>query len=207
MASLAVLTGDIVNSEDIDPAHLDQAIAILEQCCTQISEWDDINHIRFSRVSGDGWQVALRPGKFALRAAVLLRAQLLAQNIAQDTRVSIAIGDGPDTLPKDLNSASGAAFTQSGRALSRMAKRMRMTSEGDKRVQATVLLIDFLMTQWTRNQANVMSHALHHPAQPQGDIARQLGKTPQAINKTLHAAGFLAVEAALKLIEQSHDAS
>lgn len=207
MTLTAILTGDIVNSSKLSAAQLDRAMDALERTCASVRHWEGVTLTRFSRVSGDGWQMALAPSQLAARAALAMRAAVLCAPDAEDTRVSIAAGHvPPETVPGDLNAASGTVFTASGRALAALPAKQHMVFSGDPLKGACIVLLDHIASTWTTNQADLVGHTLPLPKPTQEVTARKLDKTPQSVSKALRSAGFPAIETALTLIESTADA-
>lgn len=206
MDPIAVLTGDIVNSGDLDASELGTAMAALQNDVRQMPDWPRVRASGFARRAGDGWQAALTPPCFALRAALSLRSSIRQEGKHLETRISIALGQGTPPF-SDLNSAVTPVFIASGRALEALPRDCLMSVYGGGTLDATARLLDHISRGWTPAQAAAVHAALHAPDAPVRVLAQTLGKSRQAVDQALHAAGYPAINAALTLIEEVQDAS
>lgn len=197
--NLAVLTGDIVKSTQVDPDLLDAGFTALETAMA----WFQDHHggqVWFTRFRGDGWQIAVTPAPFAPYALFLAWAAL-GQN-GLHTRVSLAMGQG-HISDDGLNAAHGQAFLQSGHGLEAMASATLHTDAScPASWQAALPALTFIAQNWTQKQALVCAHALRQWPEKQNAsaIARSLGSTRQSIQKHLESAGYDAFEAALTVL-------
>ena len=88
----AVLTGDIVKSSKLTAAQLESVRECVLAAVDQARGWRrGIVKGKAEFYRGDAWQVLLADISHALRVALLIRASVIAQGIA-DTRVSIGLG-------------------------------------------------------------------------------------------------------------------
>lgn len=111
MQDWAVFTGDIVRSSGMSAAELSDMFAALERQCHMIADWPE-SRTHFMRYRGDGWQMAL-PVRYALRAALVMRAAARATGKGHDTRFGIGLG-AAQIESGDLAAAEGPAFVQAG---------------------------------------------------------------------------------------------
>ncbi len=193
----AVLTGDLIGSDDLAPEVLDGAIAALAQSAHLIKG------AAFARRGGDGWQVAIPAPRLALRHALILRAAL--RSLGKDFATRIAIAAGPGTLPEDgdPNAAHGPAFTASGRLLEALPSAAGMAHAAGGALDAATRLADYISAAWTPAQARAI-HLMLAPGAPiRAEAAKALGITRQAVNQALWSAGYPALDAALGLIEDA----
>lgn len=203
--TIAVLTGDLVNSAGLGPEGIARAFGALAACAEGQEAWMGAP-LHFSRHRGDGWQAVLARPALALRSGLAFRAALRALGEVFDSYIAIAEGAAPPTLAPDLNRQTEGVFTLSGRALDgvksgRPGPRMAHATGGA--IGAATILADRLAQDWTPAQAQAVLPALApgrdhtHAA-----IARSLGKSRQAVTKSLHAAGQDALAQALAILEQ-----
>lgn len=204
MTQIAVLTGDIVASTDLEPSALGALFDELKVETARIFTWSE-GSAPFSRRGGDGWQLALEDARIALRAALALQCACKSHGV--ETRVSIAQGAYDLPFPLDLNEAFGDVFTASGRALDALPRHVLITHASAGPIGAAAALADQISQQWTKPQAAAVRLALDPASGARKDIAKVLGKSRQAVDQALRAAGFAAIERALDLIEESRDAS
>lgn len=201
---IAVLTGDLVLSALLGPERITRAFGALEACALMQAGWMGAS-LRFTRHRGDGWQVVLARPRMALRSALTFRAALRAQGDEFDSYISIAEGVAPRDIVADLNSQTGEVFVESGRGLDELkeAKRGRMIHNSFGPVDAATILADRLSQGWTQAQAAAILPTLApdydgtHSA-----IARRLGKSRQAVTKSLQASGQDGLELALGVLER-----
>ncbi len=205
---IAVLTGDIVSSTALGPEKLERAFDALRDCAEMQAEWMGEN-LHFTRHRGDGWQVALAEPKYALRSALAFRAALRAEGAEFDSYIGIAEGDVRGPLEANLNNQTDAVFIESGHALD-MASIIEPADfefPTDKQRNAILCLADHISKTWTSAQAAVMLGMLSPRTETTyTEIANALGRTRQAVTKSLEAAGYKAIERALSESEsdESH---
>ena len=198
----AVLTGDLIASRT--SGTVDSAMQALSRSATEIASDGPVT--LFDRHRGDGWQVFLSEGAYALRAALRLVAALKAAGVGLETRIGIGIGAA--TLPdsQDLGAASGEAFTLAGDVLEGLGRAGRigmppLPGPCDAAYQAMVALLDRQSRSWKPAQARALFAALERSGPTQEDIAERLGVTRQAVQVSLSSVGLPALDAALHAFE------
>jgi hypothetical protein len=199
----AVLTGDLIGSTHQTADRVDDAMSTIRIAANAIAAWhippDDT---RFTRNRGDGWQIVVRQPAFALRAAVVIQAKLIA--IGMESRISIGIGEVTSLGTANLADAAGTAFEISGKQLDTMGNTWRLTiSRTNSPASEDGLIADLLgerMGKWTAAQAEA---AAIHMASPSKivtlhEIAEKLGISPQAVNDRIRGAGCNVVRSVLQ---------
>ncbi len=197
---IAVLTGDLVRSTDLEQDRLDQAMQALAAAAARASSWHGAS-LMFSRNRGDGWQVCLARPDLALRTALCMRAALRTGGKDLATRIAIAVGDGDPGSTGDLNAASGPVFVASGRGLDALELPAMMTFEGGGALGAAVRLADHVSQGWTEAQARAVGPMLEPDTPVRREVAQAIGISRQAVDQALEAAGYPALAEALTLIE------
>ena len=201
---IAVLTGDIVGSTALGAEKLERAMAALAECAEVQADWHG-ESLRFTRNRGDGWQVVLARPEMALRSALAFRAALRAEGSEFDSYLAIAVADTHIAIADDLNAETGAAFVHSGAHLDWMkteAGTPRIFIYPETSATAAAILADHVSQNWTPPQANAMRIMLAPNDQTSyTDVARLLGKSRQAVTKSLEAAGQEPILMALGIIE------
>lgn len=202
---VAVLTGDLVKSRQSDPASIERAMQVLGRSAATLTDICDAD-TRFTRFRGDGWQLVLGSVRVVLRASLLLVADLRANDIGIETRISAGIGHYDSLGTANLSDATGSAFFVSGNHLDAAPKRKRLLVAGgrsrDQNWQAAIFdLVDHQVSSWSRPQAEAVAMALRHGQMTQQDIADQLDITRQAVQLRLATAGYSALETALTAFE------
>lgn len=203
--SIAVLTGDLVNSGTLGPEKIARAFRTLAACAEQQAAWIGAP-LRFTRHRGDGWQAVLMSPQKALRSALTFRAALRVEGDDFDSYIAIAEGPAPERLLADLNAHTEDVFVRSGQGLDDLKKTrlpLRMVHQGLGPIDAAVILGDHLSRGWTQAQAQAILPMLDPTfSGTQSDIARRLGKSRQAVAKALQAAGWETLELALATLER-----
>jgi hypothetical protein len=207
--AIAVLTGDLVRSSDLSVADLARARSALEHAAQHIAGWKTkpvVGPVEFFR--GDAWQLALGvPGLF-LRASILVRARLRAEDARFDTRIGVGLG-GYDELNLDRTSLStGEAFTISGSALDGLAGGSGISVDVPDGVRdrfgwvrPMAGLCSAIADQWTEKQALLVARMLESRDVQQTNVAAQLQVTRQSVSKQLLAADFGALNEAVDYVE------
>lgn len=210
----AVLTGDLVRSSALDKKELDAVRRDLFTAAGAINQagWAGGKLLRgepeFFR--GDAWQLLLTDPRWALRAAIYVRAALRAQGLA-DTRIAIGIGAVDSVSRTRVSLSRGEAFSLSGHVLDNMSPRFRMAiavPEGSRAtggwLSAVVALCDCIISRWQVRQAQVTSLICLHKSASHADIARLIKPrriSQQAVSKALGTAGWSGLEQAMDRFE------
>lgn len=191
MQNWAVFTGDIVRSGELSAGELQHVFDALADTAQAVAGWPD-SHTIFARFRGDGWQMTL-PARYALRAALAMRAAVRTQGKGFDSRIGIGLG-AAQINGNDLASADGPAFIASGRALDGLARGPRMSApQGPAPLRSALPLADVIAQSWTPKQAQV-ALALVAPSPPtQEALAASLARSRQMIQKQADAAGVSAL--------------
>lgn len=190
--NVAVITADIVNSTKLPKAEfkkLSKTLGVLLQ---------EHQHEFFR---GDSFQVFVKNPADALQ--VLLQARtatvkLSSRDIITDIRASIGISNA--RLPiKSLSTASGDAFTLSGRAFDNLGKDRRLTIVCDEKQAAANLalqvistFIDYIFYRLTVKQAAVVLELLMNRTQT--ETAKRLKKSQATVHKHTQSAGWPEIE-------------
>ncbi|MCK0170658.1 SatD family protein [Aliiroseovarius sp. S1123] len=210
MPEIAVLTGDIIGSTSLSKEALDQIVARLKAATIEMSDWKTENNAiktAFARRGGDGWQAILTAPELALRAALFLRASLMAMGPYQ-TRIAIGTGSGDVShqTMADPNHGYGHAFFSSGRLLENLPRNATLQHATAGGTAAASSLADHISSTWTEAQAHAMALAIAPENHTQQVIADQLGISRQAVAKSLKSAGYPAIKLALHQIESGEAA-
>ena len=193
---MAVLTGDLIDSQKLPAAIVSRAMETLAQVAADFTP--EGRKAAFNRFRGDGWQMLVPDATRALDATLAVIAALRTDEHLPATRIGIGIGSGP--APEgdiDLSAMSGPAFVASGRALDAMPRRSRLAIAGEPVGpwhEAVIALVDHVAQGWTAAQAEAIAHWLRAPDATQDDIAAPLGITRQAVQARLAAAGAASLQ-------------
>lgn len=213
----AVVTGDVIDSSSLAadqrkllPGELhrigDELVALLGA--------DRVSPLAV--FGGDSWQVLVNAPADALKAALYVRASLLASRLDVDTRLAIGIGT-VDFVGESIEESDGEAFRLSGRALKGLATEQRTMafSHPDQRVSApwdaVCLLLDTLIrSKWTAVRAReelggaspralaIVGSLRGWPASRSAAELWPHPVTPQAVGDNLNRAHWADIERVLK---------
>ncbi|HUU74911.1 MAG TPA: hypothetical protein VMW63_02350 [Methanoregulaceae archaeon] len=202
----AVVTGDVVGSSKL-PADkrkillqcldsgFDAALRVVDESASHLPP--------FEVFRGDSFQGILSKADQGLRAALIIRASLLAQpeirkGIRLDTR--IAIGVGPvQFVPKErVGLGDGDAYRFSGGELETLKKRkvnLMIKTPWDSfndELRTESFLADAIIRSWSPAQAEAMLYALSGATQ--AGIAHTLGISQEAVFYRLDGAKNWAIQ-------------
>jgi hypothetical protein len=219
----AVFTGDLIGSSKASPLKLEATMANLAGTAQFLTEFTGAD-TKFTRFRGDGWQMVLSSPESYLRAVALIFARLKADDQTLSTRFAVGVGAVDSFGTSDLRDAKGPAFEYSGRALDGLTRDRDLAitigpddpvaflgrTENRPRMDGTIAWSDaailsifsFIVSRWTRAQAEAVAVTLEHDMEKQGTVAAKLGITRQALNLRLTGAGYGPILTAIKLTEQ-----
>lgn len=212
-AVFAVLTGDVVQSTKLAARDLAAAREAIAYALGEARAWRRgafKGAPEFFR--GDSFQALMAAPGLSLRAALFVRARLIAETGA-DCRIAIGLGAVESVSRTRVSLSRGEAFVASGRALDKLSAGRLAIHAGEAFAEglgplapllpAYAGLADALVSGWTRRQAEVACAALALPARTQDAIAASMKVTKQAVSKTLDAAHWRALDAALAAFESA----
>lgn len=206
---IAVLTGDLVASRKLGRDDVSAAMEQISRTARHLGDMHDTD-TRFTRFRGDGWQITLAAPGAALRAALLIIADLKRAGHKTETRISVGIGHWQSLGSHDLSDASGTAFVLSGRQLDAMPRHARLEvaaeestlGKAESGCQAAIFgLAAWIASRWSQPQAEAMAMALRGDRATQERLAVHLGITRQAVHARLSGAGYQSIAKALAVLE------
>lgn len=208
----AVLTGDIVGSRQLSAERLGRMRRLIAAGAAAFGRRQPRALCGVPEVfRGDAWQLLLSEPRWALRVALLVRAQLLAGDDVR-TRTSIGIG-GVDVVDRRRVSLStGEAFTLSGHALDHITGYFDLTGALPARAAplaawfpAMLHLCSGLVRSWTRRQAEIVSLALLSDNPTHETIAGTLRPrvSKQSVTESLAAARWRPLLEAIRVFEET----
>lgn len=199
----AVLTGDFVKSRNIVSEQYDTVLYHLEQLLVSQSA---ILGCSYSFYRGDAFQILLPQPQAAVKLAFYLRLTLLS--LGQDCKVSIGLGEVTN-IRYDVKSASGPAFTLSGRGLDQLAAGRRMAIHCQLLALQDLLavplqLADAMLSKLTQRQAEALLLYIIAPNSSHDAIAARLGTSRANATKLLNNshADYQLVQAFLLYCQQ-----
>lgn len=177
-ARICVVTGDVVASSALTPAQREDLLRELKAASAAVAELlgPEALPLPVDVYGGDSWQMAVTEPARGLRAALLLRAHLLAHvtpdaRTPVDTRLALAIGTVERVPGARVSEGEGTAFRRSGRAVTELGdRRMAFVTDPDDALadwDITFRLLDEIVRAWTARQARAMTGALRGWSQEQ----------------------------------------
>jgi len=188
----AVITGDIVRSEQIALDKRGLLIQVLHQI---IEDLEEKSPMRMELFRGDSFQIVINSPDMSLEIASMLRAGLKSNTpkgsgTEWDARISIGIGR-IDYQGDRIVTSDGEAFKLSGRGLDTMEK-SRLTvhtcwQDVNDELDAGLAFVDDLITGWSVHQAKAIYLSVGKGLS-QSNIASILTQSQQNVSKTLASA-------------------
>lgn len=208
----AVITGDIVNSSNLNSIERQQVLNFIKTIFKQIeTEEDKISDIgqNFVIIRGDSFQIVIKTVKKALKYIILLRAGLrglFSKDVAQlcDARISLGIGS-VSYWGRNISESDGDAFRYSGRAFDNKKNKGRLLiktydEEFDDEINVYFNLIDSIISDWTSSRAQIIYEKILESKQV--NIVMKTGISASAISKRLNSAHWNSVELLLNRFEK-----
>lgn len=217
----AVITADLVNSSGMSFDQKERLLECIQNRLIQLQSNGIIINGQLYR--GDSFQCLLTSPANGLRAALILKTYIKSLDPASlkssplqetasglifidkmfDVRVSIGMGDVVYNK-SELGLSDGEAFHLSGRKLDDMKKQKLTfaisTEDGYKEELITLsTLLDFIISKTTALQCEVITLKLEGFTEV--DIAERLAVQQSAVNQRAAAAGWNAIEHAVKRFE------
>ncbi|HLL43620.1 MAG TPA: hypothetical protein VK369_10800 [Segetibacter sp.] len=225
--SLAVITGDIVASREIDTSRRQSLYADLKEFLNLLKKEEWISNYEMFR--GDSFQCVLEKKEYVLRASLLIRAFIKSyvslgdkkngrhsskDRITtkgyfpgkQDIRLSVGIGQVDFYNKNNLAHSDGEAFQISGEELDHIKKaQYRMTLKTNNEdfndsIEPTILLLDAVLQKWTNNQAETVLYKLKNFKEE--EIGKALKISQPAVNQRVRTSQWFAIEKSLNYFEK-----
>lgn len=175
MADYAVLTGDLVDSGKIPSEQYDNLLYQLNQLLTKVSAAQG----RYNIFRGDAFQLLLADPDRAISGMLIIRLGLISHG--WDARISAGFG-GISNPRADTKTATGEAFTLSGKGLDNMTTQQRLSiSSSNQQYQFHMPLLlqfaDTLISQISKRQACALYEYFTLTDNSHQAIARRLGSS------------------------------
>ena len=183
----AVLTGDIINSQEINPKLWYKALEdVVGKDFTDVSRWEIYR--------GDEFQYLIDDAKDALLIALKLKSRLKEiENL--DVRISIGVG-ACDFVGESIRQSHGSAFVNSGRSFEKLKadKTNLVITTNDSHLNEDLgLILEWcLLTadNWTQTSAEIMYRFLSQPGLMQEEAAEALKITQSSVSQRLKRAQY-----------------
>jgi|ETNmetMinimDraft_26_1059896.scaffolds.fasta_scaffold57837_2 hypothetical protein len=206
----AVLTGDIVRSTALSESGGVSVGKLVRDAAARMKKMlDGSVEYEVSAFRGDGWQLFVPRAELSIRAALFMRAALLAarKDSPTHTRCAVGIGRITNRTGTSITEWSGPAFTMSGRALDRAASDERLTvacadPEIGETLNVLAQLIELGAGRWSSRQAQSLCGALGGLTQKEIALHQWKGRrTQQAVQQHLRSAGWGSIQRGLEYSE------
>ncbi|MFT7613993.1 MAG: putative XRE-type DNA-binding protein [Parvicellaceae bacterium] len=185
---IAIITGDIVNSQKIVSPHL-----YLNELTSALSKFGS-SPMDWQIYRGDEFQLQLKHPEEAFKAAIYIKSCIKS---LPNLDLRMAIGIGSNNYKTDqLIKANGEAFVYSGGLLDKLKKnktRLAIKTNNDRFNHIVNLIFQLLSREtdnWSTNQANLVKKLIENENQSQDELAVIMGISQPAISKGLHRSAF-----------------
>ncbi|WP_416307476.1 MarR family transcriptional regulator [Neptunicella sp. SCSIO 80796] len=202
---IAVLTGDLVDSTQLDKQAYATSLKVME---TLFKQFSDAYQARYELYRGDAFQLVFTQPQFVMRCAIMLKLALHSHaELPHPVRVNLSVGLGDYKFLDDKNSRSqGEAFELSGRGLDKNSKGSLSVHCAQKRLadifDLSTQFLDRLLGGLTVKQARVLLSYIQYDFPDQQTIADKIGTGRQNINLHLNRLGSELVYNYIQHFEQ-----
>lgn len=189
ISQVAVITGDIVNSQNSNDG--DEWLLALQKYLGKFGESPKDWQI----FRGDSFQMIIYEPEQAFRIALGLKA-VIKQFKKLDVRMAIGVG-GLKTQADQALQSNGEAFINSGRMFDSLKKQTLAIKspwqDFDKAINLFIKLALLTMDDWSDTSAEVVAASLEHPTATQKEIADILSIPQSRVSERLSRAGYDAI--------------
>lgn len=182
---IAIITGDIVNSRDVEATlWMETLKRTLQLYGQEPKDWEIYR--------GDSFQLKTTPldalfCSFLLKSSIKTFKQL-------DVRIAIGIGDS-DYVSEKITASNGSAFVNSGECFEALKKQtLAIKTEWkdfDERFNLLLEILSLVIDDWTPISSTAIYNMLQFPELNQKELAEKLDKKSQStISEALKRGGF-----------------
>lgn len=206
MTTIAIITGDIVDSTKLNLAERDIMINALQAIPEILSPFDKV-YMEIFR--GDSFQIRIHRAAIAAKAAIAIRAWLRSQielsgKDPLDARIAIGIGS-VDYESESLSTSDGEAFRLSGRLLDKMQKaRLAVATPWptvNEELRLSTAFVDDIISSWTQNQSKIMLLRLQ-TSKSHIELSQTLEISRQMVDKSLKSSKEELIESYIDRFEK-----
>ena len=206
MTTIAIITGDIVDSTKLNLAERDIMINALQAIPEILLPFEKISMEIFR---GDSFQIQIPKTEIAAKAAIAIRAWLRSQvelsgREPLDARLAIGIGD-TDYASESLSTSDGEAFRLSGRLLDKMHKaRLAIATpwpQVNEELRLSTAFVDDIISSWTQNQSKIMLLRLQ-TAKSHLELSQILDISRQMVDKSMKSSKEELIESYIDRFEK-----
>ncbi|MDW5498801.1 hypothetical protein R6Y99_03170 [Pseudomonas lundensis] len=182
-AQVSVITGDLVNSRQLDTPHY---ISGLNALLSQLQQTKLIQEFEIFR--GDAFQAVAEP-QSGLLLAVYIRIALKAMDSPDwDARIAVGLGSG-----QAETAGFGSAFVNSGQALDGLTKNCRLALKNDNDQTNAIVsdllpMLDHVVSRLSQTEARIVQARIF--ATTNQEVAEKLQKAASTVSATLKRAAY-----------------
>lgn len=180
----AVLTGDVVNSRNLE---VEVWLGVLKDTLDRYGQ----SPLDWEIYRGDSFQLLVNVEN-ALLAALHIKAGM-KQFDKLDVRLGLGIGT-VDFESGKVTSSNGEAFVRSGESFEALKKQNIILSSGndnfDSAINTMLNLALYIADRWTPTVSRLIKMVIEHPDLTQQELANRLGKSQSNISEALKRGGF-----------------
>ena len=183
-AKVAILTGDIINSQKSEVNDwIDRLKNVLNQYGSSPRKWEIFR--------GDSFQLMTTPGK-ALLAAIHIKS-VIKQTKFQDVRIAIGIGD-ETYKANSISESNGDAYIKSGEMFDSLKKQTLAIKTDSTVIDETINLMLRLAlltaNNWSSIVAEIICTVIENPERHQKEVAQILQKSQSSVSEALKRGGY-----------------
>jgi len=183
----AVITGDIIKSQDSQPTiwlqTLKQALSTLDKKRSD----NTVAKVRWEVYRGDSFQIEITDARHCFEAALYIKACV---KTVKNLDVRMAIGIGAKSFEGDsITESNGEAFQFSGETLETLKKekvnlKIKTNNEQlNNELNLYFRLALIAMNSWTPNSAEIVKLSLEQPKALQKELASQIGISQNTVSE------------------------
>ena len=209
----AAISADIVASTSLDQSKRELLDTQLRDFLRELRKVFGVKKFFGRLVKGDCLECFLEEPQPALRVALMIRTfvkslEIKSTNSAfNDYGARVAVGIGEiTTLDRKRGFVDGSAIVFSGRAVQEMGTRNKTgllfksaNTNWNNCMTPLFALLDAMLVKSTKPQCGILWHRLS--GKTENEISVITGKSQPTVNRHAHAAGWPAIESALRYFE------
>lgn len=193
---IAVLTGDIINSREVNAEEWQPRLKAYFDSVTNNDE-------KWAIYRGDSFQIQVNANE-ALIIAICIKS-LIKTNPKIDVRIAIGIGD-ISFEEKKITESNGTAFVNSGDAFEMLKNNtLRLKTpyqEFDACFNPIFKLLSFIIDNWKPATSETIFYALTYRGLLQKEIAEKLQKDRTTVNRALKRGAYEEIVDIIDLFDQ-----
>jgi hypothetical protein len=183
MDMTAILSGDIINSRQVDASIW---MKTLKKALHTFGKSPKVWEV----YRGDSFQLEV-DAPSALAAALLIKSEI-KQHKELDVRIAIGLGTKTFSSTK-ITESNGTAFENSGDCFNALKSNLELKSPWpklDHDLNIAISLALLTMDSWSTTNAYIFKNALHNPEMSQQELADKIKKSQSNISAGLKRSGY-----------------